>query len=346
MNELTQQLLPTGPAVVIWMALVGACIGSFLNVVVYRWPAGKSIVHPGSHCPRCGHAIRGHDNIPVVSWLILRGRCRDCRAAISLRYLLVEATASLLFALVTYAEIVRYAANLPGQMQLRAGATDVWILAAYHLCLLCGLLCAALIQWDGHAVPLRLTGLVLAVGLLAPMGAPLLKPVGVTGWTGDAVAGRSQSAAGAGLAGAAAGVLLGGLAWPAVARPIRPRDNGGPNPLHGAAVAGTFLGWQAIIVLVPLATAIHVLTSRLAGRPDDGVGRLWPAWLATGTMGYVLAWQALDRQLPGLVTEAGWPAVGVACLTTGGVSLLAWTASTPADRTRTRRVRFARRRRR
>ena len=70
--------------------IFGACIGSFLNVCIYRIPAGKSIVHPPSACPRCGYAIRFYDNIPILSYLLLRGRCRRCGTSIPLRYPLVE----------------------------------------------------------------------------------------------------------------------------------------------------------------------------------------------------------------------------------------------------------------
>jgi leader peptidase (prepilin peptidase) / N-methyltransferase len=81
-------------------AVFGALIGSFLNVVVWRVPRGESLVRPASHCPNCGHAIRGYDNVPLLSWLVLRGRCRDCRVPISVRYPLVELTTLVAFALV------------------------------------------------------------------------------------------------------------------------------------------------------------------------------------------------------------------------------------------------------
>jgi len=74
----------------------GAMIGSFLNVVVYRLPRRESLVRPASHCTACGVAIKPYDNIPVLSWLLLRGRCRNCFAPISKRYPLVEALAALL----------------------------------------------------------------------------------------------------------------------------------------------------------------------------------------------------------------------------------------------------------
>lgn len=82
--------------------VVGLVIGSFLNVVVWRVPRGESVVHPPSACPRCGHAIRSRDNVPVVSWLVLRGRCRDCGNPISARYPLVEAGTGVLFALTAW----------------------------------------------------------------------------------------------------------------------------------------------------------------------------------------------------------------------------------------------------
>ncbi len=74
----------------------GAMIGSFLNVCIWRIPEGKSIVFPSSHCPKCGEAIRPWDNIPILSWLVLRGRCRDCGDSISPRYPLVELLTALL----------------------------------------------------------------------------------------------------------------------------------------------------------------------------------------------------------------------------------------------------------
>src|SRR4051794_24364013 len=82
--------------------VVGLAIGSFLNVVIWRVPRGESIAHPPSACPACGHAIRRRDNVPVVSWLVLRARCRDCRAPISGRYPLVELGTGVLFALTAW----------------------------------------------------------------------------------------------------------------------------------------------------------------------------------------------------------------------------------------------------
>lgn len=81
-------------------ALLGIIAGSFINVVAHRVPAEASVVRPRSACPRCGHEIRNRDNVPVLSWVMLRGRCRDCQEPISGRYPLVELTTAVLFALV------------------------------------------------------------------------------------------------------------------------------------------------------------------------------------------------------------------------------------------------------
>lgn len=83
------------------VALLGLAIGSFLNVVIWRVPRGESIVSPPSACPQCGNEIRNRDNVPVLGWLVLRGKCRDCGNPIAARYPLVEAGTSVLFVVLT-----------------------------------------------------------------------------------------------------------------------------------------------------------------------------------------------------------------------------------------------------
>jgi leader peptidase (prepilin peptidase)/N-methyltransferase len=82
-------------------AVLGLAVGSFLNVVIHRVPRGESLLHPGSHCPRCGVPVAARHNVPVLGWLALRGRCADCGLAISPRYPLVEIGTALLFVAVT-----------------------------------------------------------------------------------------------------------------------------------------------------------------------------------------------------------------------------------------------------
>lgn len=89
-------------ALVLAVGVIGLLIGSFLNVVVWRVPRGESVVNPPSACPRCGHTIRARDNVPVLSWLLLRGRCRDCGEPISARYPWVELGTGVLFALTAW----------------------------------------------------------------------------------------------------------------------------------------------------------------------------------------------------------------------------------------------------
>jgi leader peptidase (prepilin peptidase)/N-methyltransferase len=102
-------------------ALLGALIGSFLNVVIHRVPLGESLVSPGSHCPSCGAPVRTRDNIPILSWLLLRGRCRDCGAPISPRYPIVEAITAAAFA---------------GVVLARGFDDDLWLELPFVACLI------------------------------------------------------------------------------------------------------------------------------------------------------------------------------------------------------------------
>jgi leader peptidase (prepilin peptidase) / N-methyltransferase len=83
--------------ITIYLTVVGAALGSFLNVAILRWPAEESVIRPRSRCPGCGNPIAWYDNIPVLSWLILRGRCRTCDSPISIQYPAVELTVALVW---------------------------------------------------------------------------------------------------------------------------------------------------------------------------------------------------------------------------------------------------------
>jgi leader peptidase (prepilin peptidase) / N-methyltransferase len=131
-------------------AVVGAVFGSFLNVVAYRLPRGESLSRPRSRCPQCQTQIKAYDNVPVLSWLALRGRCRTCRTPISARYPLVEAMTGLLCALVVIAKGPDEDALLP-------------------LALVLLLVPITLIDLDHRIIPnkLTLTGAILAPAILA-----------------------------------------------------------------------------------------------------------------------------------------------------------------------------------
>jgi leader peptidase (prepilin peptidase) / N-methyltransferase len=137
------------PVLVAAVALLGLAVGSFLNVVVYRVPAGMSVIAPASACTNCGRAIRGLDNVPVLSWLVLRGRCRDCSEPIALRYPLVEAGTAALFLAVG----IRFLppAEVPGT----ALVGHVVLLVAL-LYLMAASVVLALIDVDTHTLPNRI----------------------------------------------------------------------------------------------------------------------------------------------------------------------------------------------
>lgn len=146
-----------GALTIAWVVAVGAVVGSFLNVVVARVPAGESIVRPASRCPRCKTPIRWYDNVPVLSWILLRGRCRSCRERISVRYPILEASGAAI-ALVVFA---------------RHGFA--WSAAA-ELAFACTLLALALIDLDTWLLPHVLTWPVIGSGLLLSL--PGLTPAG------------------------------------------------------------------------------------------------------------------------------------------------------------------------
>jgi leader peptidase (prepilin peptidase) / N-methyltransferase len=81
----------------LWAGVVGASVGSFLNVCIYRWPAEQSVIRPPSRCPACEHRLGWRDNIPIVGWLLLRGRCRHCSAAVSVQYPIIELATALIW---------------------------------------------------------------------------------------------------------------------------------------------------------------------------------------------------------------------------------------------------------
>jgi leader peptidase (prepilin peptidase)/N-methyltransferase len=134
------------------VALLGLAVGSFLNVVIHRVPRDESLVRPGSHCPQCGAAVRHRHNVPVLGWLLLRGRCADCAAPISTRYPLVEAGTAALFVAVA----------------AKFGAT--WVLPAF-LYLAAVAVALALIDLDVMRLPNAIVypSYLVAAALLVPV---------------------------------------------------------------------------------------------------------------------------------------------------------------------------------
>jgi leader peptidase (prepilin peptidase)/N-methyltransferase len=209
----------------VFAGLLGLAIGSFLNVVVYRVPAGRSLT-PDSACPNCGTAIRKRDNIPVVSWLLLRGRCRGCAQPISARYPLVEAGTAIAFVLVTarFGPAVVEAQSAP---DAAAGAIE---LVAF-LTLTAVSIALALIDLDTRRLPNVIVVPSLLAGILLLGVAALLR-------------GDIPALIGAGVGGAGLFVFYFALA---VAKP----GGMGFGDVKLAAVLGLylgFLGWGSLLV--------------------------------------------------------------------------------------------------
>jgi len=201
-------------------AAYGLVFGSFLNVVVHRLPRGMSLVRPGSHCPKCGAPVRWFDNIPVLSYLLLGGRCRACRATISLCYPLVELAAGVFAAAV----VARFGLTLQG-------------LEAMLLVML--LLPLALIDLEHHLLPdvLTLPGIVLGLAGSAAGGfVPLL-----------------NSVIGALVGAAVPYVVI------VVYRRLRGVEGMGLGDVKLLAMIGAFLGWRGVLLTLGLAATVGAL---------------------------------------------------------------------------------------
>jgi leader peptidase (prepilin peptidase)/N-methyltransferase len=240
--------------------LLGLAVGSFLNVVIHRVPDGASIVRPGSHCPHCGSAVRRRHNVPVLGWLLLRGRCADCRAPISARYPLVEAGTAALF--VAVAARFGLSWELPAYLYLAAIAIaltaidldvmrlpDAIVLPSY-LVAAALLVPVAVLHGDGAALLRGLIGAALLwlfyrLLALVPRGmgggdvklAPLLGfYLGWLGWSAVAV-------------GAFAAFLLGGVVGAALMA-LRVAGRKSRIPFGPYMLAGAFL---AVFAAAPIA---------------------------------------------------------------------------------------------
>lgn len=209
----------------VFAGLLGLAIGSFLNVVVYRVPAGRSLT-PDSACPNCGTAIRKRDNIPVVSWFALRGRCRGCAQPISARYPLVEAGTAVAFVLVTarFGPAIVDAVDAPAAIAAGLELVAFLVLTAMTIAL-------ALIDLDTKRLPNVLVAPALVVGIVL-LGAAAL------------VRGDLASLAGAAIGGA-------GLFAMYLILALVSRGGMGMGDVKLAAVLGLylgFLGWGNLLV--------------------------------------------------------------------------------------------------
>jgi leader peptidase (prepilin peptidase) / N-methyltransferase len=210
--------------------MLGAAVGSFLNVVIYRLPAGLSLLYPPSRCPKCHTRLQPYDNVPVLGWLWLRGRCRYCRAPIAARYPLIEAFTGLLF-LVTFWLL---------------GLT--WWTVAYWV-LLSWLVALAFIDLDTLTLPNALTQSGLVLGLLVQMGIPYL----ATGSWSAAIQGLIT-----GVLGAVLGIWLFDIITVLASVSLGQTAMGGGDAKL-AAMLGAWLGWPGVLLSSFLACVVGAL---------------------------------------------------------------------------------------
>lgn len=267
-----------------WIAILGAAFGSFFNVVIWRVPEGMSLISPPSHCPKCGAKVRPFDNVPVLAWLWLRGRCRDCKAPISVRYPFVEFLCCAIAALygasilaggwvgfasqtLNWAEFAEYSAAWnaavaafetdPTQTttltfdeywaaaRQAVAASFVWAFAVYAALIL------GFVEWDKGSVPASLVSFAAAI--------PVVGLLTILTLSDD---GAPFERCGVFLASVGSGVAATLLFWRAIPRPER-AEAAALGALWGFCVGywGAFLG---VVLLLGVATAARRKTGRNA----------------------------------------------------------------------------------
>lgn len=239
--------------------LFGLVFGSFANVVIYRFPRAESLSRPGSHCPRCDSPVRWYDNVPVVSWLLLRAKCRSCGEPISARYPIVEALSGVLW----------------GLAFLRFGFSwrTPFAIALFYL-----LLILAAIDLDTYRLPNRLVGMLAAIG-----GAGIAVSI-LTGRRAVPLLGEGNP-----LFGAAVGVLASaGLALgiAGLYAAVRKREGFGMGDVKLLAALGLFLGPYGVLVLFVASVIGAGVGLWAASRSEQGLAAKIPfgPYLAIGAV--------------------------------------------------------------
>lgn len=290
----------------IWVFFLGSCFASFLNVVAWRVPRGRSI-NGSSRCPYCDVKLSFRDNIPIVGWLRNNGRCRSCRLPISARYLIVEIILGVVFLLVCGVQLLSGGINLPlsapGQV---SGFEQVVLnpewgliqLTIYHLELICFLFTFSLIRSERLQVPVSLfiSALVLALGM--PLVWPAMLPVNWNGALGD-VGRFSLDQLSTIVIGMASGAVLGGLIhWSAgghsdqfhstVHQPVFV-----PASIAAMTLVGCQLGWQSCISVAMFSLAIGMLARMIA--PSTMNSSQTALVIMVATLVHLFTWRWLDQ---------------------------------------------------
>lgn len=223
------------------VAVVGAVIGSFLNVVIHRLPREESVVLPASRCPQCSAVIRPYDNIPVISWLMLRGRCRSCKTPIPARYPAVELLTALLFALTFWA---------------RSGLT---LALPFDLVFVAAILALIFIDAEHMILPNAITYPGIVFALAARILVPNLYGVEFLGAGEGAMPDWSLSIVGAVLGALAGGGFLWLVGW--LWKRLRGVEAMGMGDVKMMFMVGAYLGWPLTLLTI----FIGVLSGSIAG---------------------------------------------------------------------------------
>ena len=275
----------------VWAFLIGACVGSFANVLVYRQPRGESVLTRPSACPKCETRIEARDNIPIIGWLRLGGKCRNCQTSISARYPIVEAVAGTIFVLLVFVELTSGGANLPVR-RINSNAGFVWTIfyprwdliaiTLYHFHLFIMLLTWCLMRLDRVQLPARSVIPALLIAIAGPlMWTKLwLVPPGFAGTAHytqpiDVVAIAIAAAVAMSIALAALGALLRIDTFRNLAPPL--------------ALTAATLGWQALLVIATAACLIRLILKALRVQITS------PGWsFFAVAMLHHFCWRAID----------------------------------------------------
>ena len=214
----------THPLILIAAFVFGACIGSFLNVCIARIPEASSLIYPGSNCPACHHPIRFYDNIPILSYIWLRGRCRNCSQSISFRYLMVEAVTGLMAALV----IVYFGLTVE---------------ALIYFILICALIIIIYIDLDHQIIPDSISLPGIPIGFAASF---FLDTLNYT----DSLIGILLG-----------GGLLFSIAWGYYL--ITRKEGMGGGDIKLLAMIGAFMGWQGVCFTIFIASVTGTIAGAL-----------------------------------------------------------------------------------
>lgn len=199
--------------------VVGACVGSFLNVCIYRLPREESVITPRSHCPKCGSMVAWYDNIPLLSYLILRGRCRYCGQTIAFRYFVVELLTALLFLMIWLIYKLSFLTVI------------YWVMTA-------GLIVGTFVDFEYMIIPDVVTLGGMVIGLLFSWLVPDLHDA-ATGWRG--------------LLSGVIGMLLGaGILFSVgvIGSMVFKKEAMGFGDVKLLGAIGAFLGWQAVFFTI------------------------------------------------------------------------------------------------